>query len=161
MSWILRLVNCPDEKRTIPSARPDRSSAIINGQQSYQIRDRLPRTRTHHEKGSVQGCPPGPSHALVSRTFKDDDVRPRRSVRSKQREHAPASRKWRATIIRIHSVSSTMRPTRRPSPQVSLSAVYAPRCRKPPQHLTRHLTTFDMSRGMCCSLPISSIYHGD
>lgn len=120
-SWTPRPASCPDEKRTAPSARPDRSSAIIDGQQSYQTRDRPPpRTRTRREKGSARGCPPGPiSYAPVSRTFKDDDDRPRRSVRSKQREHAPASRRWRATIIRIHSVSSTTRPTRRPSPQMA------------------------------------------
>lgn len=124
-SWTPRPASCPDEKRTAPSVRPDRSSAIIEKRKSYQIHDRPPSTRTRREEGSVRGCPPGLSYAPVSRTFKDDDDRPRRSVRSKQREHAPASRRWRATIIRTHSVSSTTRPTRRPSPQVSLSAVYA------------------------------------
>lgn len=126
-SWIPRPASCPDEKRSVPPARPDRKSAIIGKRPSYQPRDRPPSTsRGRHEEESVQGCPPGPSYAPVSPTFRNDDDRPRRSVRSEQCEHAPPPRRWRATIIRIHSVSSTTRPTRRPSLQVSLSAIYAP-----------------------------------
>lgn len=125
-SWIPRPLSCPDEKRTIPSVRPDRRSAIIGKRPSYQVRDRPSTARGRRQEESVQGCPPGPSYAPVSPSFKDDDDRPRRSVRSEQREHAPPPRRWRATIIRIHSVSSTTRLTRRPSLQVSLSAIYAP-----------------------------------
>jgi len=142
--WTPRPASCPDEKRTDPSAHLDRSSTIIDGQQSYQIHDCPPSTWTRRKEGSVQGCPPGPSYALVSRTFKDDDDWPRRSVRSKQRERAPASRRWRATIIRIHSVSSTTRPTRRPLPQVSLSAVCTPGVENP--------ATFDTTCHVTCAI---------
>lgn len=101
----------PDTNSALASCHGRKPRPPTALQSPYQLHAR-PSAR------GAQGCLREHSNVRASRTFKDDDNRPR-SLRSNKRSLERAPRKWRATIIRTHSVSSITRPTRRHLHQVS------------------------------------------